>query len=42
MRYQTEIYIKSTLMAVVPSPGVRVTVAESLIRDLGSGVTFGE
>ena len=23
------------LMAVVPSPGVRVTVAESLIRDLG-------
>ena len=24
----------STLMAVVPSPGVRVTVAESLIRDL--------
>ena len=26
----------STLMAVVPSPGVRVVVAESLIRDLGS------
>ena len=25
----------STLMNVVPSPGVRVTVAESLIRDLG-------
>ena len=25
----------STLMAVVPSPGVRVTVAESLIRQLG-------
>ena len=25
----------STLMAVVPSPGVRVPVAESLIRDLG-------
>ena len=25
----------STLMAVVPSPFVRVTVAESLIRDLG-------
>ena len=25
----------STLMAVVPSPGVRVGVAESLIRDLG-------
>ena len=25
----------STLMAVVPSPGVRVTAAESLIRDLG-------
>ena len=24
----------TTLMAVVPSPGVRVTVAESLIRDL--------
>ena len=24
----------STLMAVVPSPGVRVVVAESLIRDL--------
>ena len=25
----------STLMALVPSPGVRMTVAESLIRDLG-------
>ena len=25
----------STLMPVVPTPGVRVTVAESLIRDLG-------
>ena len=25
----------STLLAVVPSPGVRVAVAESLIRDLG-------
>ena len=25
----------STMMAVVPSPGVRVAVAESLIRDLG-------
>ena len=25
----------STLMTVVPSPGVRVTVSESLIRDLG-------
>ena len=25
----------SNLMAVVPSPGVRVAVAESLIRDLG-------
>ena len=25
----------STLMPVVPSPGVRVAVAESLIRDLG-------
>ena len=34
----------STLMAVVPSPDVRVTVAESLIRDLGrvsEWVTFG-
>ena len=34
----------STLMAVVSSPGVRVTVVESVIRDLGwlvSGVTFG-
>ena len=26
----------STLMAVAPSPGVRVTVAESLIRDIDS------
>ena len=26
----------STLMAIVPSPGVRITIAESLIRDLGS------
>ena len=26
----------STLVAVVPSPGVRVTVAESMIRDLGN------
>ena len=25
----------STLMAVMPSPGVRVAAAESLIRDLG-------
>ena len=25
----------STLVAVVPSPGVRVAVAESLIRDIG-------
>ena len=25
----------STLIAVVPSPGIRVAVAESLIRDLG-------
>ena len=25
----------TALMAVVPSPGVRVTVAEPLIRDLG-------
>ena len=35
----------STLMAVVPSPCIRVAVAESLIRDLGrvvSGVTFGD
>ena len=27
--------LMTTLMAVVPSPGVRVTVAESLLRDLG-------
>ena len=27
--------VDSTLMAIVPSPGVRVAVAESLIRDLG-------
>ena len=26
---------ESTLMAVVPSPGIRVAVAESLIPDLG-------
>ena len=35
----------STLMAVVPSPGVRVAVAESRICDLAglvSGVTFDE
>ena len=35
----------STLMAVVPSPGIRVTVAEFLIHNLAglvSGVTFGE
>ena len=34
----------STFMAVVPSPDIRVTVAESLIRDLAglvSGVTLG-
>ena len=34
----------STLMAVVPSPGITVAVAESLIHDLGrvsEGVTFG-
>ena len=32
----------STLMAVVPSPGVRVAVAESVIlAGLVSGVTFG-
>ena len=27
--------LMTTLTVVVPSPGVRVTVAESLIRDLG-------
>ena len=27
---------ESTLMAVAPSPGIRVAVAESLLRDLGS------
>ena len=27
--------LMTTLMAVVPSPGVRVAVAESLIRNLG-------
>ena len=27
--------VDSTLMAVVPSPGIRVAVAESLSRDLG-------
>ena len=32
----------STLMAVVPSPGIRVTVAESLIRDLGRGSEWCE
>ena len=35
----------SAVMAVLPSPGVRVTVAESLIRALGNVsecVTFGE
>ena len=35
----------STLIAVVPSPGIRVTVAESLSRNLMkvvSGVTSGE
>ena len=35
----------STLIAVVPSPGFRVTLAESMSRDLvkvsESGVTFG-
>ena len=33
----------STLIAVVPSPGIRVTVAKSLNRDfrLNAGVTFG-
>ena len=31
----------STLMAVVPAPGVRVTVAESLIRDLGRVSEWG-
>ena len=37
--------LMTTLMAVVPSPGVRITVAESLIRDLGrvsECVTLGE
>ena len=37
--------VDSTLIAVVSSTGVRVAVAESLIRDLAglvSGVTFGE
>ena len=28
-------YVDSSLMAVEPSPGVRVAVAESLIRDIG-------
>ena len=28
--------VGSTLMAVVPSPGVRVAVAESVIRELGT------
>ena len=32
----------STLMSVVPSPGVRVTVAESLIRDLGRVSEWGD
>ena len=32
----------STLMAVVPSPGVRVAVAESLIRDLGRVGEWGD
>ena len=32
----------STLMAVVPSPGVRVAVAKSLIRDLGRVSKWGE
>ena len=34
----------STLIAVVPSPGLRVAVVESLCRDLvkvSRGVTFG-
>ena len=29
------VMLMTTLMAVVPSPGVRVTVAESMILDLG-------
>ena len=29
------LFTSELLMAVVPSPGVRVTVAESLFRDLG-------
>ena len=32
----------STLMAVVPSPGVRVAVAESLISDLGRVSEWGD
>ena len=32
----------STLMAVVPSPGVRVAVAESLIHDLGRVIEWGD
>ena len=28
----------STLIAIVKSPGVRITVAESLIRDLGNEI----
>ena len=33
--FTSELLFHSTLMAVVPSPGVRVVVAESLIRDIG-------
>ena len=32
----------STLMVFVPSPGVRVTVAESLSRDLGRVSEWGD
>ena len=32
----------STLIAVVPSPDVRVTVVESLIRDLGRVSEWGD
>ena len=37
MSWGTMIADDSTLMAVVPSPGIRVTVAESLILDMGRG-----
>ena len=34
--------VDSTLMAVVPTPGIRVAVAESLIRDLGRVSEWGD